>query len=120
MQRRMDELMDSIFKRDTDMTSYRNPVFDMTESDDALHLTVEVPGVDKENITLSVDDNTLSIEAKHEEKHENTTSKTQFYKALRLPRRAETDNIKASYKNGVLEVTIPTTTAENANIIDIE
>jgi HSP20 family protein len=82
----------------------REPLVDVFENKDAVKLYVELPGVEKDDIQLSVTGGHAEIKAKS------------FYKKIALPTRdVEFDKISANCKNGVLQATIPKKTK-----IDIE
>lgn len=94
-----------------------NPSVDVSETDDSIIVTAEVPGVDPENIDVSVDENQLVISG--EKKQEEEEKEKNFYRMERsygsfkriftLPRSADVDKVSASQKDGVLTVTIPKT-----------
>jgi HSP20 family molecular chaperone IbpA len=74
----------------------REPLVDIFEDKDHLKLYIELPGVDKKDIQLDVTDSQIEVKAKS------------FYKRIGLPtRNIEFDEASANYKNGVLEIIIP-------------
>lgn len=78
----------------------REPLVDVFEDKDAVRLYVELPGIEKDDIQLSVTGGHAEIKAKN------------FYKQIALPPRdVEFDKVSANYKNGVLQVTIPKKTS---------
>lgn len=91
------------------------PTLDITAADREYTISVELPGIEEKDVQLELSDNTLVIrgEKKHEkeEKEENyyrmERSYGSFQRVLCLPEDAEQDGIGASYKRGVLTVTIP-------------
>ncbi|WP_338603487.1 archaeal heat shock protein Hsp20 [Sulfolobus tengchongensis] len=78
----------------------REPLADVIEKDKEIKVVVEVPGVNKDNIKVKITDNgrKLIITAKSEDR--------QYYKEIELPAEVDEKSAKASYKNGVLEVTL--------------
>jgi HSP20 family protein len=76
----------------------REPLTDIIEEKDTIRVIVELPGVDKEDIQLHVEDRLLDISVDREDR--------KFFKKLELPSSVDTDSARASYKNGVLEVTL--------------
>lgn len=76
----------------------REPLTDIIEEKDHIRVIVELPGVEKDDIQLHVEDRTLDISVDKEDR--------KFSKDLELPSAVDTDSAKASYKNGVLEVTL--------------
>ena len=74
----------------------REPFTDVTREGDKVHVTVELPGVRKEDIDLEVTDSTLSVSVDKESK--------KFAKSIALPCDVKSDTAKAEYNNGILEV----------------
>ncbi len=91
------------------------PKVDVYQTDDSYVLNAELPGLSKEEISIDVNDNTLTLkgEKKFEEKVEKENyirverSYGTFTRSFVLSDNANTEGIKANYKDGVLEVTIP-------------
>lgn len=94
-----------------------SPSVDVSETKDDIVLTAEVPGLKKEDIKLSVQDNVLTIsgekkiekEEKDANYHRLERSFGSFCRSFTLPTPVQPDKIKASYKEGVLKVTLPKT-----------
>lgn len=127
MQETMDQLFDSVFNAgsgwavdragsDTGVMSLLSPQLDIAETDSAYVLSVDLPGIDPNEIDLSAQDDALTIRAKRERKvedggerrfHRVERSFGRFERTLSLPVDADTDNIRAEFKHGVLEVTVP-------------
>ncbi|MDD5503506.1 MAG: Hsp20/alpha crystallin family protein [Candidatus Thermoplasmatota archaeon] len=80
------------------LESEREPLVDVLECGDDVTVTVEMPGVEKEDVDLSVTDDTLSIKAQRGDRH--------YSKKVRLPCPVLPDTTKATYKNGILDVVI--------------
>lgn len=76
---------------------------------------MNVPGIDPENIDVSIDQNRLTISGSYEDKSEdedkNYTYRErrygQFSRTIRLPQSVDENEASASYNNGVLKVTLP-------------
>jgi HSP20 family protein len=91
------------------------PNVDVSETKDEIVVTAEMPGMKKEDITLSVQENvlTLSGEKKSEEEKKDANfyrlerSFGSFCRSFTLPTPVEADKIKASFKDGILKVTLP-------------
>lgn len=78
---------------------------DLYEEDDAFKLTVDMPGFERDEITVAWNDGRLNVAAEHvDEAHGR---KKTYHRSFRLPKEIEVDEITASYRNGVLEVTLP-------------
>jgi HSP20 family protein len=88
---------------------------DFTEKDGKYYLTAELPGVDKENISISIEDGYVTLSGKKEEKKEEKRSDYylketrygSFKRSFRLPGKVAEDKVDATYKNGVLTVVMP-------------
>lgn len=95
--------------------SMLSPAIDIYETDKEVIIKAEIPGVKKEDIELSLKDNTLYIKGeKKEEKEENTETVHRvervygsFERVILLPQNVKTQDVKAEYKDGVLEVRLP-------------
>ncbi len=84
--------------------------------DRTLHVKADIPGVDPKDVDISIMGNELTIkgERKAERKEEKEgeyffceTSYGSFERTVTLPEGVDTDKVHASYKNGVLEITMP-------------
>lgn len=106
----------------------REPFADVVETDKEVKVAVEIPGVDKKDIKIKTTENSIEIsaETKREEKEEKKgyirreRSYGKFYRAMTLPVKVDATKAKASYKNGVLEVTLPKTEEEKKTEIKVE
>lgn len=84
--------------------------WDAKETDDALHLRVDMPGLGKEDVKVSVEQNTLIIkgEGAKEMNEEEDEELKRYSSRIELPDKVfKTDEIKAEMKNGVLKVVVP-------------
>ncbi len=104
------------------------PAIDIKEEEDRYVLHADIPGVEPEKIELSMEDGMLSI--KGEKRHEVTENKEgfkrversygSFYRRFSLPDNTDPELIKASGKDGVLEVIIPKVEAKRSKKIEIQ
>lgn len=91
------------------------PRVDMYEEKDGLVVKAELPGIEMENIDVSLEDDMLTIKAekKHEEVAEDTThySRERYFgeysRCLSLPFHTDADKVSATLKNGLLEIRLP-------------
>jgi HSP20 family protein len=101
--------------RESDATAAHTvPPADVIEDKDAYHFYLEMPGLMKESIDARVEDDQLMVEA--ESRRPEWPQETRVYvaergygkihRAFELPKDASRDGIEASYKDGVLEVTV--------------
>ena len=95
-------------------TSLMKPTVDISESARNYTIKVEVPGVEKEDIHIDVQDDMLVIrgEKKHEKEqkdehfHRIERSYGSFQRVLNLPPDADSDDVKARFRNGVLSLVV--------------
>ena len=88
---------------------------DLIERDDTYVLRADVPGIKPEEVTIEVDDDVLTVSAKHEEseeeKKDNFVRRERHYgsfsRSITLPKGVGADDIEATCKDGVLEVSFP-------------
>lgn len=80
----------------------------MKEDNDALFLRMDMPGLGKEDVKVSVEQNTLIIKGEGEEESEDEESRRRYSSRLDLPQNLyKLGEIKAEMKNGVLRVVVP-------------
>ena len=119
MRNEMDRLWDSFFegrpRMGVDEGGHWLPSVDVSETKNDIVVKAELPSMDPKDLDISLSDGSLVIkgEKKHEkeEKDENyhfvERSYGSFVRTIQLPREVKHDKISASYKNGVLKVTLP-------------
>ena len=91
------------------------PPLEMTERNHNLFIKLDLPGLTKENIGVNLTDEGLVIEGERTQEAETkkdewfTTERTygHFYRLVPLPEGVNYKEVKATFKNGVLEVTVP-------------
>nr|KJB51436.1 hypothetical protein B456_008G216100 [Gossypium raimondii] len=112
----MDQFMESPFlSASRGMGGGLRRSWDAKETEDALNLRIDMPGLGKEDVKVSVEQNTLVIkgEAKESEEEENGG---RYTSRIHLPEKVyKTDQIKAEMKNGVLKVVVPKMKEEERN-----
>lgn len=106
---------------------HRDMPLDVKESEQAIEIQADIPGVTKEDIKLDVEKDvlSLSVESKQETQEEKEeqgvkwhhSERSRFFmkRSLRLPETADMENIKAGYENGVLKVVVPKREVPNKN-----
>ncbi|HRR95466.1 MAG TPA: Hsp20/alpha crystallin family protein [Candidatus Ratteibacteria bacterium] len=124
-----DRLVDRIFNRDLDLwEGGRVPAIDVYEEGDNIIVKAEVPGVKKEDISVSLNGDILTISGKSQEEKE--VKKENFYRkeirsgtfsrSITLPAQIDKDKVKASYKDGVLQLTLPKSPEEKKKEVKIK
>lgn len=106
----------------------RMPAVDVYEEKDHVIIKAEIPGLAKEDISVQVTDSTLMI--KGEKKREEEVKEDDYYRcersfgsfsrAVGLPCEVKADQVKASFKNGVLEVRMPKTEEAKKKAITVK
>jgi HSP20 family protein len=109
-------------------TSAWTPAVDIKEEENQFLITADVPGVDPENIDVTMENGLLTI--KGERKFESDVKENgyrrferlhgTFYRRFSLPDYADADNISATCKNGVLTVTVPKSGAVKPRRIEVK
>lgn len=107
---------------------------DVAEDDETITVTADLPGYDRDDIEVSIQDQVLTLAAEQTDSHETETDEADVHyhrrerrsrsvsRRIRLPARVIEDDATATYKNGVLQVTLPKESASDADghNIDIE
>lgn len=104
------------------------PALDVRETDDRFELTVDLPGIEPDDVTVNYEDGTLSISGKREfskEESGETWHRVErgfgtFARQVRLPRTADAERIEASFDRGVLTVSVPKTEAAKPRTIEVK
>jgi HSP20 family protein len=98
-------------------TGLWTPQTDVTETKDSVSITAELPGLEAKDVEVSVSGDMLTIkgekkqEKEEKDEHRHMVERTygDFSRMVRLPAPVAADKIKATFKNGVLTVTLPKT-----------
>ncbi|WP_135213057.1 Hsp20/alpha crystallin family protein [Vitreimonas flagellata] len=119
LQREMNRLFDDTFNGfglapfTREQNSFGFPSVELTETDKELKVTAELAGLDEKDIEINIQDDVLTLRG---EKHTETDDKERRYserfygrfeRRMALPAQVDEDRAKASFKNGVLTVTLP-------------
>ncbi len=99
-----------------DVTNRRwMPAVDIRESDEALTINAELPGLDKNDVHITLENNVLTLagerkfesEEKDESYHRIERAYGSFSRSFTLPANVKTDKVEAVFKDGVLSVVLP-------------
>lgn len=119
IQDEMNRLFDDFFGRPVTKQEWTEgvwaPSVDVSESKDDVIIKAEIPGMSKDDVKVSVRDNVLILSGEkkqeREEKdanyHRIERSYGSFSRSFALPTSVKPDKVKASYKDGVLKITLP-------------
>lgn len=122
LQDEVNELFESVFPGGTgndeeSSSTMWSPRMDVTESEDTYRLSIDLPGMSKEDVSIKVQDNRLTIRGERQGEmrsdDENVVRMERtfgtFVRTIRLPTSVNEDKIGATFDNGVLSVTLPKT-----------
>lgn len=116
LQSEMDRMMGEAFgriPRRIEPTEWA-PAIDAVIDNGNLVIKAELPGMKREDVDISFHDGVLTVSGEHKEEEEKEDSRYllkerrygSFRRSMTLPQGVDEDNIKASFKEGVLEVTV--------------
>lgn len=104
----------SSFPRAGQLFTGWSPALDLYQNTDNIVAMVELPGMRKEDIEISLHDETLTIsgERKYESTNGDKAQRTERYvgsfrRSIALPTRVDANKVNASYRDGILTVTLP-------------
>ena len=118
IQDEMNRVVDDFFGRPMTKLEWTegvwSPSVDVSETKDSVVIKAEMPGMNKDDVKISIQDNVLTLKGEKKQErdanyHRIERSYGSFCRSFTLPTLVKTDEIKASYKNGVLNITLPKT-----------
>ena len=127
MQKRMSDLMDDVENKEEKWDVIK-PLADVHETEEEIVVTMDMPGVDKKDIDITVLDDELYVvaerksEAEVAEKNYHRRERTykKFERRILLPASVKMDEAKARLAEGVLEITLPKVVIVSRKRISIE
>ncbi len=122
LQRQLDRMFE-----DVQAPIFRTPAAELTETDDALHLRLELPGMEAKDVDVEVTENAVKViaERKSETKTEDKgNTRSEFYygkyqRVIPLKARIQNTNVTAEYKDGILNLTLPKTVEEKNKVVKV-
>jgi HSP20 family protein len=104
-----------------------NPAIDVTEQDEALIITAELPGMKKEEVELQIVNGVLTIRGEKKQEKEKKTPRMHvferaygvFERAFALPQSVDLEKVKAEFENGVLTIIVPKLAQEKGRKVQI-
>lgn len=119
----------NLFSRwDRDLSDAVYPSVDIVEEKDAFKITADMPGLDKKDIKIEVENGVLTISGeKREEKTEKDKNRYYhfersygaFCRSFRMPENVSNDHVDAKYANGVLELTLKKSETAKPKAIEV-
>jgi HSP20 family protein len=126
----VDRVFDRIFNGSPSTMSVWQPSVDVRETGDGLVVSAELPGIRKEDVTVTVENGVLTISGeKTQEFQEGKEADSyhlvervygRFERSFALPRSVEQDSVKARFENGVLEIDLAKTPQAKPKQIEIK
>lgn len=134
LRQRVDRLFDRAFSdflapaQDAMSTSRWMPAVDIRETTDALVLVAELPGMTKDDVQITLENNVLTIsgerkfekDVKEESFHRIERSYGSFTRSFTVPGNLRHDQVQAVFENGVLTVSLPKAEEAKPRKIDIK
>jgi len=133
---RLRDEMDRLYERLFDWRPFRRfpmegewvPWVDISETAKNIVVSAEIPGMEAKDIDVSLDGSVLTLrgERKHEkeEKEENyhrvERAYGSFFRSIQLPAEVDSSKVKASYKRGVLKITLPKVKKQESKKIEVK
>jgi HSP20 family protein len=113
--------------RDSGLFSGWSPAVDVHDEKDNLVVQVELPGLKKEEIEISLHDGVLTISGERKTERENKEGETfrseryfgKFQRSVTLPTQVDSDKVQATYKDGVLTIDLPKAEAAKPKQINV-
>ena len=126
MQQRMGDLMEEVeITKESDSLT---PLADLKETDEALVLTMDLPGIRKEDVDISITDDVLRVVAERKTEtevaekdfHKRERTYKSFERSVTLPVNIRVEETKARLAEGILEITLPKETVTSRKRISID
>jgi HSP20 family protein len=128
MEREMDRLFETFFPRRRRFFEVEFPPMNVWTNSEGAVVTVELPGVNPEQIEVSVVGDTLTLRGKRvaEDLPEGARYQRrerfqgEFARSLQLPFTIDADHVEAQYENGILTITLPRAEADKPKRITVQ
>jgi HSP20 family protein len=128
MERLWNRLLEGKLEEEYSAAAEWAPSMDVSETKDSLIVKVEVPGMDSKDIQISLQENLLTIkgekrqEQEEKDEHYHRVERTygMFARSVRLPVTVDASKVAASFKNGLLTITLPKTPTSKGTTIPIK
>ena len=130
LQREVDSIFDQFFGPDSDddTSAVWAPRTDLSETDDAFRIRLDVPGMTKEDITINLQNNTLTVSGERSSERQEEGEEYvrverafgNFHRTFTLPDAVDPDSVEAAYDDGVLTINVPKTETSTRRQIEIQ
>ncbi len=103
------------------------PTVDITETDTAYMIKGEIPGVDKEDVNVTIEDGIITMRGERKQEKEEKDKKFHriersygsFLRSFRVPDDVDETAVKAEFKDGMINVTLPKSGKAQAKLINV-
>ena len=128
----IDRMFDDFFTQSSFDRSVKRgdwvPAIDLSETSKEIVVHVEVPGIDAEDIDISLNGRVLTIKGERKQEQEEKEKNYHrierrygsFFRSFELPVDVDADKVKANYKDGVLELNLPKTKEQSVKKIEVK
>jgi len=104
------------------------PAFDISENDKEYVVTAELPGMEVQDIDVTLSDGILTVKGEKKQEHEDKSEDYHrierrygsFHRSFRIPGKIKTEGVGANYKDGILRLTLPKTEESETKKIEVK
>lgn len=126
LQQQLEQMLDEVLTPNS-LTEFGNfskfPAAELTETEDALVLKLELPGIEAKDLNIEATAKSISVSGERQsEVKENTRSEFRygsFQRVIPLPLKIQNTEIKAEQKNGILHLTLPLAIEEKNKVVKV-
>ncbi|MEM7580475.1 MAG: Hsp20/alpha crystallin family protein [Mastigocoleus sp.] len=114
--------LDRVFK-DFQAPVFRTPAAELTETEDALHLRLELPGMEAKDVDIEVTANAVKVVAERKSENKEGTRSEFYYgkyqRVIPLKTKVQNTEVTAEYNDGILNLTLPKTVEEKNKVVKV-
>lgn len=114
--------IDKIFE-ELQAQTLKTPAAELTETEDALYLRLELPGVAAKDVDIEVTENAVKVVAERKIEHQERTRSEFYYgkfqRVIPLKARIQNTNVTADYQDGILTLTLPKSEQEKNKVVKV-
>ena len=122
LQRQIDRMFE-----DVQAPVYKTPAAELTETDDALHLRLELPGIEAKDVDIEVTENAVKVIAERKadtQTEDKGQTRSEFHygkyqRVIPLKVRVKNTEVIAEYKDGILNLVLPKTVEEKNKVVKV-
>ncbi|NES20580.1 MAG: Hsp20/alpha crystallin family protein [Symploca sp. SIO3E6] len=130
LQQQFNRLFDD-YRIPTDWTDFGNlpkvPAAELSETEDTIHLKLEIPGIEAKDLKVEVTKDTVAISGERKEEsqpEDKGVTRSEFHygkfqRLIPLPAPIQNTKVTAEYKDGVLHLTLPKTEEEKNKVVKV-